>query len=66
MADKVKEVLISEKDLTDTNYKSLKEHSVIKIKLKDSYGNIHMPVDVSIEANNITTGWNIILSKKLM
>ena len=57
MLDIIKEILISEKEFTKTNYEKLKKALLyIKNPLIDSDGNIYLTIDSLIEVNNITTG----------
>ena len=65
MFDVIKEILISEKEFTETNYKRLQKASVyIQNNLIDSDGARYLTVDSLIEINNITTGSNNITLRK--
>ena len=60
----LKEILISEKDFTKTNYERLKKALVyIKNDLINFDGNIYLAVDSLIEINNIIIRPNIALRK---
>ena len=66
MSDIIKEILISEKDFTKTNYEKLKKALLcIKKPLIDSDGNIYLTNDSLIEVINITTGSNNITLRKI-
>ena len=57
MFDVIKEILISEKELTETNYKRQQKALVyIDNNLIDSDGGMYETVDSLIEKNNVTTG----------
>ena len=59
MFDVMKEILISKKAFTETNYKILQKSLVyIKSNLVDSDGGMHLKFDSLIEVNNITIGSN--------
>ena len=59
MFDVMKEILISKKEFTETNYKILQKSLVyIKSNLVDSDGGMHLTFDSLIEVNNITIGSN--------
>ena len=59
MFDVMKELLISEKEFTGSNYKRLQRNLVyIENNLIDSDGGMYWTVDSSIEINNIITGSN--------
>ena len=65
MFDVITEILISEKEFTETNYKRLQKASVyIQNNLIDSDGARYLIVDSLIEINNITTGSNNITLRK--
>ena len=65
MFDVIKEILISEKEFTETNYKRLQKASVyIQNNLIDSDGARYLIVDSLIEINNITNGSNNITLRK--
>ena len=54
MFDIIKEILISEKEFTETNYKRSKKALVyIEKNLIDSDGSMYLTVDFLIEINNI-------------
>ena len=65
MFDVIKEILISEKELTETNYKRQQKALVyIDNNLIDSDGGMYETVDSLIEKNNVTTGsYNVPLIK---
>ena len=65
MFDVIKEILISEKELTETNYKRQQKALVyIDNNLIDSDGGMYETVDSLIEKNNVTTGsYNVALIK---
>ena len=66
MSDIIKEISISEKDFTKTNYEKLKKPLLcIKKTLIDSDGNIYLTNDSLIEVINITTGSNNITLRKI-
>ena len=57
MFDVTKEILITEKEFTETNYKRLQKALVyIENNLIDSDGGMYLAVDSLIEINNIITG----------
>ena len=57
MFDVIKEILISEKKFTETNYKRLQKASVyIENNLIDADGGMYLTVNSLIEINNIITG----------
>ena len=57
MFDVIKEILITEKEFTETNYKRLQKALVyIENNLIDSDGGMYLAVDSLIEINNIITG----------
>ena len=59
MFDIIKEILISEKEFTETNHKRLQKALVyIENNLTDSYGGMHLTVESLIEINNIITASN--------
>ena len=65
--DVIKEILISEKEFTETNNKRLLEALVyIKNNLIDSDGGIYLTVDSLIEINITKTDLNNIFLHKLM
>ena len=65
MFDVIKEILISEKNFTKTNYKKIQKALVyIENNLIDSDGGMYLTVDSLIELNNITTGSNNITLRK--
>ena len=56
MFDVIKELLITEKEFTETNYKRLQKALVyIENNLIDSDGGMYLAVDSLIEINNIIT-----------
>ena len=62
----IKEILISEKDFTESNYKRLqKTLAFIKNNLVDSDGSMYLTVDSLIKVNNIITGSNNITLRKV-
>ena len=62
MFDVIKEILISEKEFTETNYKTLQKNLVyIENNLTNSDGGIYLTVEFLIEKNKIITGVQIIL-----
>ena len=66
MADMIKEILISEKELTHTNYERLKKAlSNIENNLIDSNGNSYLTVDYLLEVNNKITGSNNFTLRKV-
>ena len=66
MFDVIKEILISEKDFSETNYKRLQKVLVcIENNLIDSDGGMYLTVDSLIEINNIITGSNNITFRKI-
>ena len=66
MLDILKEILISEKEVTKTNYERLEKNLVgVKKKLIDSEGSMYLTVDSLIELNNIITSSNIINLRKI-
>ena len=66
MFDILKEILISETDLTKTDHERLTKHSCIyKKNLIDSDGNMYLTVDSLIGISNITTGSNNITLRKV-
>ena len=66
MFDVIKEILISEKEFTETSYKILQKDLVyIEDNLIDSDGGMYLTVDSLIEINNIITGSNNITSRKV-
>ena len=65
MFDVIKEILMSEKGFTETNYEMLKKSlAYIKKDLIDSDGNMYLTVGSLIEINNIITGSNNISLRK--
>ena len=59
MLDVIKEILISENDFTETNYKRLEKALVyIESNLIDSDGGMYLTIESLIEINNILTGSN--------
>ena len=59
MLDVIKEILISENDFTETNYKRLEKALVyIENNLIDSDGGMYLTIESLIEINNILTGSN--------
>ena len=66
MFDVIKEILISEKEFTETNYKSLQRALVyVENNLIDSAGGMYLIVDNLIEINNIMAGANTINLRKV-
>ena len=66
MFDVIKEILISEKEFTETNYKRLQKALVyIENNSIDSYAGIYLTVDSLIEINNTITGPNNITLRKV-
>ena len=66
MHDVIKEVLISEKEFTGTNYKRLNEVLVyIENNLTESDGGMYLTVDSLIEIKNIIEGSNNITLRKV-
>ena len=66
MFDVMKEILISKKEFTETNYKILQKSLVyIKSNLVDSDGGMHLTFDSLIEVNNTTIGSNHITWRKV-
>ena len=66
MFDVVKEMLISEKEFTETNYKRLQKALVcIENNLIGSDGGMYLTVDTLIEINNIIAGSNNITLRKV-
>ena len=66
MFDVIKEILISEKEFTETNYKRLQKALVyIENNLIDSDGGMYLTVDSLIEINNIITNSNNITLRKV-
>ena len=66
MFDVIIEVLISEKEFTETNYKRLQKALVdTESNLIDSDGSMYLIVDSLIEINNIMTGSNNIALRKI-
>ena len=66
MFDVVKEILISEKELTGTNYKRFQEvFYAIENNLIDIDSGMRLTVDSLIEMNNIITGSNNITLRKV-
>ena len=65
MFDVIKEIFISGKELSETNYKRLQEALVyIKNNLINSDGGIYLAVDSLIEINNTVTVSKYQYSKK--
>ena len=59
MFDVIKEILITEKEFTETNHKRLQKALVyIENDLIDSDGTMYLTVDSLIKINNIITGSN--------
>ena len=57
MFDVIKEILITEKEFAETNYKRLQKALVyVENNLIDSDGGMYLAVDSLIEINNIITG----------
>ena len=66
MFDAVKEILISQNEFIETNYKKLKKALVhIENNLIDSDGGMYLKVESLIEINNIITGSNNITLRKV-
>ena len=66
MFDVIKEILISEKEFNETNYKRLQEASgYIGNSFVDSDGGMYLTVDSLIEINNLVTGSNHITLRKV-
>ena len=66
MFDVIKEILISKKEFTDTNYKRFQKFLVyIENDLIDSDGGMYLMADSLIEKNNIITGTNNITLRKV-
>ena len=66
MFDVIKEILISEKDFSETNYKRLQKVLVcIENNLIESDGGMYLTVYSLIEINNIITGSNNITFRKV-
>ena len=66
MFDVIKEILISKKEFTDTNYKRFQKVLVyIENDLIDSDGGMYLIADSLIEKNNIITGTNNITLRKV-
>ena len=64
MFDAMKEILVSEKEFTATNYKKLQKDLVsIENNFTDSDGGMYLRIDSLIEINKIITGSNNILRK---
>ena len=62
----IKEILISENDFTETNYKRLEKTLVfIENNLIDSDGGMYLTIESLIEINNILTGLNNITLRKV-
>ena len=62
----IKEILISKKEFTDTNYKRFQKVLVyIENDLIDSDGGMYLMADSLIEKNNIITGTNNITLRKV-
>ena len=59
----LKEILISEKGLTNTNYE--RSMSYGENNLIDSDGNMYLTVDSLIEIKDITTGSNNVILRKI-
>ena len=67
MFDILKEILISEKEFTKTNYERLTKHScVYKKSFIDSDGNMYLTVDTLIEISNTTTDSTHFLMMKIL
>ena len=61
-----KEILISAKEFTKTDYKRLQKALVyIENNLIDSYSGLYLTVDSLVEINNIITGSNNITLRKV-
>ena len=66
MIDVIKEILISEKEFTETYYKKLQKALAYRENnLIDSDGGIYLTDDFLIEINNIRTNSNNITSRKV-
>ena len=66
MFDVIKEILISKKEFTDTNYKRFQKVLVyIENDSIDSDGGMYLMADSLIEKNNIITGTNNITLRKV-
>ena len=66
MFDVIKEILISEKEVTKTNYKRLQEALVnVKNNLIDTDGGLYLTVNSLIEINSIITSVNNISLRKV-
>ena len=66
MFDVIKEILISKKEFTDTNYNRFQKVLVyIENDLIDSDGGMYLMADSLIEKNNIITGTNNITLRKV-
>ena len=66
MFDIIKEILISEKEFIETNYKRLQKALVyIENNLIDSDGGMYLTGDSLIEVNNIITGSDNISLRKV-
>ena len=62
----LKKILVSEKELSDINFKRLKNVLVyIKNNLIDSNDNIYLTVDSLIDINNMITGSNNMTLRKV-
>ena len=66
MFDEIKEILLSEKEVTETNYKTLQEVLVyIENDLLDADGSMYLTADSLIEISNIITSSNNITLQKV-
>ena len=66
MPDVIREIIISEKEFTETDYEGLKRALVyIKKSLIDSDGNMNLAVDSIVEIDNIITGSNNTISRNV-
>ena len=66
MFDVIKEILISEKEVTKTNYKRLQEALVnVKNNLINNDGGLYLTVNSLIEINSIITSVNDISLRKV-
>ena len=66
MFDVIPEILISQKEFTETNSKRLHKALVyIENNLMDSDGGMYLTVDSLIEINKITTGSNNVTLRKV-
>ena len=66
MFDVIREILISEKEFTETNYERLQKALVcIENNLIDSDGGMYLTLDSLIEINNIITSSNHITLRKV-